>query len=170
MQPKFIVIFGSSRSNGHTKKAVDLAFNGIDHEFVDLSELNISEFDYKGRNHEDDFLPLMQKLQTYDHIVLATPIYWYGPSSRMKIFLDRWSDILKWPLKDIGKSLKGKKIYVVSSNGTEASRCFEEQFELICEYMNMQYRGCYNYHSGNNKQQLLDSEQSLISFREKISS
>ncbi len=170
MQSKFIVIFGSSRSNGHTKKAFDLAFDGIDHEFVDLSELNISEFDYKERNREDDFLPLMKKLQTYDHIVLATPIYWYAPSGRMKIFLDRWSDILKWPLKDIGKSLKNKKIYVVSSNGTEASKCFEEQFELICEYMNMQYMGCYNYHSGNNKQQLLDSEQSLISFRKKISS
>ena len=170
MQPKFIIIFGSSRSDGHTRKAVDLAFQDINYEFIDLSELNISEFDYEGRNYEDDFLPLMKKIQTYNHIILATPIYWYMPSSRMKIFLDRWSDILKPPFKHMGKSLQDKKIYVVSSNGTEASSCFEEQFELICKYMNMQYMGCYNYHSGEDKQQLSDSKQSLISFRKKISS
>ena len=66
--------------------------------------------------------------------------------------------------------MRGKKIYVVSSNGTAASPTFEKQFELICEYMSMEYIGCTNYHSGDDKQQLSDSEQSLIAFRKKISS
>lgn len=170
MQSKYVVIFGSSRSDGHTRKAVDIAFENIDHEFIDLSLFSISQFDYEARNYGDDFLPLIKKIQTYDHIVFATPIYWYGPSSKLKIFLDRFSDLLKDPLKDMGRSLRGKKIYVVSSNRTSASPTFEKQFELICEYMSMEYIGCYNYHSGEDRQQLSDSEQSLISFRKKISS
>lgn len=170
MHPKYIVIFGSSRSSGYTKKAVDLAFEGIDHEFIDLSQFSISEFDYEGRNHNDDFLPVIRRIQPYDHIVFATPIYWYGPSSKLKIFLDRFSDLLKDPFKDLGRSLRGKKIYVVSSNGTAASQTFEKQFELISKYMGMKYIGCYNHHSGEDKQQLSDSIKSLISFREKISS
>ncbi len=169
MQSKFIIIFGSSRSNGHTRKAVDLAFEGIDHEFVDLSKLSISQFDYESKNEDDDFLFLAKKMQTYDHIVFATPIYWYGPSTTMKIFIDRFSDVLREPWKYIGKSFKGKNVYVVSSNGVSPSRCFEEQFELTCDYMDMHYVSCYNYHSGEDKQQLHDSNQSLISFREKIS-
>ena len=170
MQSKYIIIFGSSRSNGHTRKAVDIAFENVDHEFLDLQHFSISEFDYEARNHDDDFLSVIEKMRAYDHIVFATPIYWYGPSSKLKIFLDRFSDLLKDPLKDIGRSLRGKKIYVVSSNGTSASPTFEKQFELICEYMSMEYMGCYNYHSGEDKQQLSDSEQSLIAFRKKISS
>lgn len=170
MQSKYVVIFGSSRINGYTKKAVDLAFEEIDHEFIDLSQFSISEFDYEARNHNDDFLPIIKRIQAYDHIVFATPIYWYGPSSKLKIFLDRFSDLLKDPLKDIGRSLRGKKIYVVSSNGTAASTTFEKQFELISKYMGMEYIGCYNHHSGEDKQQLSDSLQSLISFRKKISS
>ena len=47
MQSKYIIIFGSSRSNGHTRKAVDIAFENVDHEFIDLEHFSISEFDYE---------------------------------------------------------------------------------------------------------------------------
>ena len=124
MKSKYIVIFGGSRSNGHTKKAVDLAFEDINHEFIDLSHYSISQFDYESKNHGDDFLPLIKKILTYDHIVFATPVYWYSTSSKLKVFLDRFSDLLKNPLKDLGRSFRGKKIHIVSSNGTSSSLIF----------------------------------------------
>lgn len=165
---KSIVIFGSARSNGHTKKAVDVALLGYEYKFVDLSSLVIKPFDYKQNNHNDDFIPLMKNILEYEKIFLATPIYWYAPSTRMKIFLDRWSDVVKEPHKKIGKALCDKRVFVISSNGVSPSKCFEEIFEQTCEYLSMQYMGCYNYHSGDNREQLLHSRQELIKFRKKI--
>jgi len=165
---KSIIIFGSARSNGHTKKAVDLALLRHKHKFVDLSSLVIEPFDYEQNNHNDDFIPLMKNILEYEQIFLATPIYWYAPSTRMKIFLDRWSDVIKEPHKKIGKALRGKRVFVISSNGVSPSKCFEEMFEQTCEYLSMRYMGCYNYHSGDDKQQILQSKQNLIKFRQKI--
>lgn len=90
------------------------------------------------------------------------------PSTRMKIFLDRWSDVVKEPHKKIGKALRGKRVFVISSNGVSPSKCFEEMFEQTCEYLSMRYMGCYNYHSGDDKQQILQSKHNLIKFRKKI--
>ena len=165
---KSVIIFGSARSNGHTRKAVDLALLGHEHKFVDLSNLVIEPFDYEQNNLDDDFIPLMKNILEYDQIFLATPIYWYAPSTRMKIFLDRWSDVIKEPHKKIGKALRGKRVFVISSNGVSPSKCFEEIFEQTCEYLRMRYMGCYNYHSGDDKQQILQSKQNLIKFRQKI--
>ena len=165
---KSIVIFGSARSNGYTRKAVDLVLFRHEHKFIDLSSLVIEPFDYEQNNLDDDFISLMKNILEYDQIFLATPIYWYAPSTRMKIFLDRWSDIVKEPHKKIGKALGGKRVFVISSNGVSSSKCFEEIFEQTCEYLSMQYMGCYNYHSGNDKQQILQSKQNLIEFRQKI--
>ncbi len=168
MKPKYIIIFGSSRSDGFTRKAVELAFKNISYEFIDLSKLSISEFDYSKKNKNDDFIPLIKKIQTYEHIVFASPIYWHGPSSRLKIFIDRLSDLLVYPLKNIGKSMVGKNIYIVSSNGTYACKIFENQFKLICNYLKMNYVKCYHYHSGKNQKQLNYSIKSLSEFRKKI--
>ncbi len=165
---EIITVFGSARSNGHTKKALDLILSDDEHKFIDLSKLKINPFDYENNNGDDDFIPLMHEILKHDKLVLATPIYWYGPSTMMKVFIDRWSNLMMEPYKNIGKSLKDKKLFVISSNGVSASRCFEEVFEQICGYLNMQYIGCYNYHSGNDKEQILQSEKELIAFRKKI--
>jgi len=53
--------------------------------FVDLNDLNITLFDSQHGNRDDDYLPLMEKSVTFDHIVLATPVYWYTVSAQMKI-------------------------------------------------------------------------------------
>ncbi len=38
----------------------------------------------------DDMAPLYDKLFESDVIILATPVYWYGPSAQLKTFIDRW--------------------------------------------------------------------------------
>jgi multimeric flavodoxin WrbA len=165
---KIITIFGSARSDGHTKKAVDLALSGVQHKFIDLSELKINQFDYLKDNSNDDFIPLMQEILEHDKLILATPIYWYSASTIMKIFIDRWSNILGGKYKYIGKKLKEKELFVISSNGVSSSRCFEEMFEQTCDYLDMKYMGCYNYHSGKDEVQILQSQQELLEFRKKI--
>lgn len=141
----YIVIFGSARDNGTTRKAVDKVFQNREHRFVDLRKLNVSHYDYDYKNAGDDFLPLMEDVVRYDNIILASPVYWYSVSAYMKTFLDRWGDLVT-TRKDLGQKLKGKKLFVIASFSTGSPLgCtgFEEPILQTCNYMNIQYGGCY---------------------------
>ncbi len=135
-----IAILGSSRSFGYTRKALDTIIQGSEIEVIDLKNLNIMPYDYLYQNQSDDFKALMERIITFDTIILATPVYWYTMSALMKIFIDRLSDLLDVQ-KDMGRRLRGKNIFVVSSFATSLPKGFEDTFEQICTYLGMNYRG-----------------------------
>ena len=144
----YIVIFGSARNDGATRKAVDSVFQDREHRFVDLKTLNISAFDYTHKNLDDDFIPLIEEMIQYDTIVLASPVYWYAVSSHMKVFLDRWSDLLS-VRKDLSYRLEGKNLFVITSFAAECPLgCvgFENPLRQGFNYMNINYGGCYYNH------------------------
>lgn len=92
---KFAIIFGSSRSNGHTMAATKQVMHEIDQALlIDLADHNISDFNYEYNNKNDDFLSIIQSIIEYKTIILATPIYWYTTSASMKRFIDRITDLL----------------------------------------------------------------------------
>ncbi len=149
MERSKIVIFASSRSDGNTRAAVRLALSDIKHEFIDLATKQISLFDYQHANLGDDFLSVVEEMITYDDIILATPVYWYAASAQMKIFLDRWSDLLTIR-KDLGVQLAGKRLFVICSYATDfplGTASFEVPMQMMCDYMNMNYGGCFYYFS-----------------------
>ena len=84
-----IIIFGSSRNHGNTKKAVDEVIGDSQIPLINLNDFDIGPFDYEHRNSGDDFIPLMEKITDYDTLIVATPIYWYQMSTQHKIFFDR---------------------------------------------------------------------------------
>ncbi len=122
---KSIIVFGSSRSNGRTLEAIKMITD--DALIVDLNTLKISPYDYEHRNIDDDYLPLMKKVVEHDLIILATPVYWYSMSAQMKTFIDRLNDLLEVG-KDIGRKLRGKRLFVIASLGTSMPKGFEEPF------------------------------------------
>jgi putative NADPH-quinone reductase len=149
-----IVIFGSARSHGNTRSVIDDLIEGKEWiSFIDLSALNISEFDYDHKNQDDDFIPLMEKIVQHDRIILVTPVYWYSVSTRMKIFLDRWSDVLKIR-KDLGRALKGKRLFIITTFQSSLPKGFEDPFIQLCEYMEILYEGCSFIHIGSTKKEL----------------
>lgn len=164
MTTKPLVIFGSSRSDGNTRYAVDVILKEKEAEFVDLTDLDISYYDYNHANEGDDFIPLAVKMSQYDSIILATPIYWYTMSAVMKTFLDRWSDLLS-VRKDLGRALKGKWMYVITSYGGEQALGFENAFQLTCRYMEMNYGGCYFHYNGADTVLLDRNERKAKSFK-----
>jgi len=140
-----IIIFGSSRSFGETRAAVDTIIGNNKIPLIDLLTLDISMYDYEHRNKNDDFIPLMEKVIAHDLIILATPVYWYSTSATVKIFMDRLTDLLEIR-KDLGRKLNGKKLFVIANSGGNLPDDFEAPIRLTCEYMDMQYIGCcYTY-------------------------
>jgi multimeric flavodoxin WrbA len=137
---RHIVLLGSSNSSGNTRKVVDRVIEGHNIPIIDLKTLNISYFDYEHKNRDDDFLPLIREIVKYETLILATPIYWYSMSAIMKTFVDRLTDLLTIE-KDLGRQLRNKKMYLLSSFNSAHKPCFEEPLCATSSYMGMIYLG-----------------------------
>jgi multimeric flavodoxin WrbA len=137
----FIIIQGSSKSNGNTRKIVDYVLSKKEGQFIDLKTKEISYFDYEHKNVDDDFINVMKSVLKFETIIFATPVYWYSMSALMKTFIDRISDLLKIR-KDLGRQLRGKNMMVIacSSDNTEYPSLWEP-FKLSAEYLGMEYLG-----------------------------
>lgn len=138
-----IALFASARRSGNTGQLIDRIASALEIDVVDLSDLQISPYDYDHRNRADDFEPLMRRALAHDQIIFATPIYWYAVSPPMKVFLDRISDFLELPdLLADGRRLRGKRAYVVcTSVSDEASAAFMGAFRETFDYLGMTFKG-----------------------------
>ena len=146
-----VILFSSSRENGHTKKAVQEIF--LEHKLpiIDLQNKNISFFDYNSKNRHDDFIPLVEELVKFKTLIFASPTYWYSMCAQMKTFFDRISDLYSFR-KDLIKELENKNIFVITSYGSSKSTSFEAPFKLTSDYLKMNYHCCHYDYSGENKE------------------
>ena len=111
---KKVIISGSSRKDGDTKKVIDQLIKKSNWDVIDLNDYTISYYDYEHKNRHDDYLPLMKKIvKEYDTIIFATPVYWYAMSGILKVFFDRITDLLTIE-KELGRALRGKKMAAIS--------------------------------------------------------
>lgn len=141
MKTKTVIVQASSRSEGNTKVISDYLRRNIETGFIDLTTKKIKHFDYSFKNQDDDFFPLIKELNEYDYWILATPVYWYSMSGRMKVFFDRLSDLLKIH-KETGRQLRGKSMGIISCSGhDDVDNSFEVPFKLSAEYLGMNYIG-----------------------------
>lgn len=167
MKPSAIIIFGSSRSTGGTRKAVDKVFEALGEMLpvIDLADCELKEYDYEFRQN-DDFKTIIQKALQYEVIILATPVYWYSVSAKMKIFIDRLSDLLAIH-KALGRQLRGKKMAVIASYYTypEGKDGFEQPLKNTAKHLGMGYVGAYFHYSGENPEGQEQSESSLAEFQ-----
>ena len=127
----------------------------------DLNNFDISLFDYEHLNRNDDFIPLIEKLIAYDTWIIATPVYWYSMSTQHKIFFDRFSDLLRIR-KDLGRKLRGKKLFVIASFQSSYPRGFEDTFDQICEYLGMEYLGSSFIYSGAENEEYLQKNKAYV--------
>ena len=136
------VILGTSNSDGNTRKLADSFVEQSGAKLFDLSNFNVSFYDYSHENKNDDFLPIIHELLSFDHLVFVSPVYWYSMSAQLKVFFARLSDLLTIE-KELGRRLKGKSISVLSTGyNLELPDCFVQPFELTAKYMQLEFKGC----------------------------
>ncbi len=80
---------------------------------------------------KDDMKTLYPKLEEADVIVFGTPLYWYGPSAKMKLLIDRLRPFV------VSKKLAGKKAVLVvpSEEGAAACNLTVGMFHLSFKYL-----------------------------------
>ncbi len=150
MGNKKVIILGSSRSKGNTAKVATAISEKYNIDVVDLNNYNISYYDYESKNLEDDFLPLIKTiLEKYDTLIFTTPVYWYNMSGIMKVFFDRFSDLIRIE-KETGRKLRGKNMMVISnSHDDNIDASYYIPFQKSAAYLGMEYQG--NMHFNANK-------------------
>lgn len=146
---KTVIISGSSRKNGDTAGMVQQLVDITGWDVIDLSDYTINHYDYEHK-HEDDFIPLMKSIiRQYDTLVFATPVYWYAMSGLMKVFFDRFTDLLKTE-KEYGRKLRGKGFAAISCSqgGGNLEAYFWLPFKETAAYLGMSYKGDLHYLTG----------------------
>ncbi len=90
-------------------------------------------------NLQDGMKTLYPKLEDADVVVFGTPLYWYGPSAKMKLLLDRLRPFVA------SKKLEGKKAVLVvpSEEGAEACRSLVDMFTLSFRYLGLDLAGVF---------------------------
>ena len=137
---KTAVVLGTSRSQGNTYQLAQIFIDCTGADLFHLCNYDISVYDYEHRNISDDFISLMRELVEYEHVVFASPVYWYSMSAQMKIFFDRLSDLLTVD-KCLGYKLRFKRCSILATGCDETlPDCFIEPFKLTANYLSMEFK------------------------------
>jgi len=77
------------------------------------------------------------KMDGADLIIFGTPNYWYGPTAKMKLLIDRMRPYVA------NEKLKGKKAVVIipAAEGPNACEPLLEMFRMSFEYLEMEFTG-----------------------------
>jgi multimeric flavodoxin WrbA len=163
---KTVIIKGSSRKEGNTQKAINYLKQHTNFDVIDLLDYQIGPFHYQFNNSEDDFIPLLERITAeYNTLIFVTPVYWYTMSGTMKIFLDRFSDLLHYR-KDLGRTLRGKSMAMMSNSGANDRKAgFDMPFVESAKYLGMDYLG--DVHAWFDGTEIHpDAKKSIDTFRE----
>lgn len=148
MAMHMVIVLGSPRKNGNSERLARAVAEGLEQaggtvEYIRLNELNIRPCQGCGGCDktgscviDDDMTKIYQQVDAADRLLVASPIYFYGPSAQTKIFADRfqarWSR--KYFLKEPFRQDEGRRGYLLSTAATKGARIFECS-ELIMRYV-----------------------------------
>ncbi|WPR71787.1 NAD(P)H-dependent oxidoreductase [Flavobacterium sp. NG2] len=158
-----VIIVGSSRNDGDAANLTKQLIEKSKWDLVNLNDYEFSYFDYEHNNRNDDYLSLMKEIMgKYETLIFVTPVYWYSMSGIMKVFFDRFTDLLTIE-KELGRKLRGKKMAVMScSIGENLGENFWLPFSETAKYLGMEYIGNSHLITGQN------NEMKIIEFIKQI--
>ena len=140
---RVLAILGSARGDGDTGALLDAVLAGQAATRIDLRDLEMGHYEYGASMERDRFSTVADAMVSHQLIVLATPVYWYSMSGRMKIFFDRLTDLVT-VRKDLGRQLQDRRLVVLAC-GSESllPEGFEVPFRDTAAYFGMRYGGAF---------------------------
>ena len=147
---KILALIGSPRQGGNTDLLVDELLNGAESKGYATRKIYLYDYNISlctdCRNCKkgdyvccinDEMSTLYELMESADVIVFGTPIYWYGPTAKMKMLIDRMRPFVE------NKKLEGKRAVVVSpsAEGPVACEPMMDMFERMFAYLKIQLSG-----------------------------
>ncbi|MET3697825.1 multimeric flavodoxin WrbA [Bacillus oleivorans] len=161
------VIYGGTRKNGNTELLTEEAIKGKPAERIHLTDYKIEPI-VDQRHAEsgfaevnDDYNQIIDRILPHEILLFSTPIYWYSMSGTMKLFVDRWSQILRDPnYPDFREKMSSKKAYVIAVGGDLPylkGLPLIQQFQYIFDFMGISFEG-YIIGEGNRPGEILNDK------------
>ena len=66
---------------------------------------------------DDEATPILARMPEADVIVLASPVYWHGPTAQLKVFTDRMFSLVKFEGDTVRTPLEGATVAVIGTGG-----------------------------------------------------
>ena len=145
-----MVLVGSMRKEENidllAKAFVDGASKKIDVEIISVTEYKVNPcigcnscFERKDNScfQKDDMEIIYRKLAKVDMIVIASPVYFYGISSKLKAIVDR----LHTPLRNTFKVKKLGLLLVAASTLPAVFDAIEIQYKLVLDFFKLEVAG-----------------------------
>ncbi|RYL97094.1 flavodoxin family protein [Sporolactobacillus sp. THM7-7] len=164
-----MAFYGSIRDNGNSERLADIALQDLEVTKVFLKDYHIppiSDWNQAKPLHaeKDDYPSLIRKQMLADIILFVTPVYWYGLSSLLKLYIDRWSETLRDPsLPDFKEKMKGKEVHLITVGGDYPyvkALPMIQQMQFICDFLQMTF-GSYIIGKGDKKGEVLTDKNAL---------
>ena len=150
---KILAVVGSPRRNGNTDILVSRIAEGartkgatVDELY--LGDLTIKECDgchkcWEGKecSKNDEMCNIYPKIIQSDVIIFGTPVYWYGPTGLMKIFIDRF---VYFNSPENREKIRSKSAVIAvpfEEENPEMARLVVEFFEKSLAYLEMKLVG-----------------------------
>ena len=147
---KILALIGSPRRRGNTDLLVDAALAEAakhghtgeklylyDHTIRPCVDCRACKQGEKVCVQKDDMPKIYHAIDAAGALILATPIYWYGPTAMMKLLIDRLRPYVA------NRRLEGKRAYLIapSEEGPSACRPLVESLKLSYKYLGLVYGG-----------------------------
>lgn len=159
---RICILMGSPRLHGNTAELVkpfveELKKKGADVVSIPLDEKQIAPCrgcyvcqDVAGEYgcvQQDDMQKVAEEIVRADHLILATPIYSWYCTPKMKAVLDRCFGLNKVYRSAKGSLWEGKRVAILATHGYDrayAAEPFETGIQRFCEHYYLQYEGMYS--------------------------
>ncbi|KID56292.1 FMN reductase [Pseudoalteromonas luteoviolacea] len=141
-----IIVYSSAKKLGNTGNAVEELATEFDAQTLFLDDYVIHDYSYDHKNKDDDFRSLFRRILQFDHVIFASPVYWYAVTPRMKAFIDRITEFMDDELlKPELRELRSKQFSILSTSIHEtAPQPFTEVLQKTFEYLGMTLKGQYH--------------------------
>jgi len=140
-------VAGSPRRGGNTETILDEVLRGAREAGASTEKVVLAEADIRPCRAcsacsltgsciiNDDMAATKEKMEAARVWILATPVYWWGPTAQMKAFIDRWFGVPR-------ETFRGKRVILAVSSGGGISYA-ELTIKMIGEII--PYLGMENY-------------------------
>lgn len=158
MNKKILVLSASPKKNGNTATLVNWFSQGARSKNAQVQVIYPAFLKYKSsgcnscracqrsKKYEcvinDQAKPVLKKISGAHVIVMATPLYFFGPSAQLKLILDRMFSLYKWDnaKKTMETVLKGKTLILIASAFENVGLdVLEKPFKLTADYSGMKF-------------------------------
>ena len=138
-----MVLCGSPRKKGNTNTIVEWMAEGARKQGAEVEIIDVANLKYKANGCtacmgckksekyecviDDEAKPILARIPEADVITFATPIYFFGPTAQLKLFLDRMYSLFKMDEKtgEFIHPLKGKTFALIATSGGPRESCIQ---------------------------------------------